>query len=175
MNTWDIFGKYYGFPQCCIDAFNAGLHIGDRVKRQFSGTGYIPCNACNQKTEAELLEAISQKRIASDPFPEEQSYEYSVMSILNSEHFSELEKAMIRDQYADNEEDGPMDIFDVIDFYFSVCSEEEAIIMSTLIDEVSNGVKSTAQIENFMNRVLVILKANEQSNKLVEELYSNTN
>jgi len=62
-------GQFYGFPQCCIDAFKTYGHVG-QAKRKLTGTGYIPCLACNEKSEAELLAAIEARRNpAAPPFP----------------------------------------------------------------------------------------------------------
>lgn len=66
---WDFWGEWYGFPTCCVEAFNRLDHIGGS-SLQLEGTGYIPCAQCNaSKTEQELREAIAAKRLAPYKFP----------------------------------------------------------------------------------------------------------
>lgn len=60
-------GVYLGFPKCCIDEFLE--ECGNKGKRKLDGTGYVPCRICNEKSEQELIEAISIKRVCKDPFP----------------------------------------------------------------------------------------------------------
>ena len=65
-----IFGKYFGFPDCCIESFYTLEHVGG-PPRKLSGTGYIPCLKCNEKTEEELIAAIQENRECKTPFPKE--------------------------------------------------------------------------------------------------------
>jgi hypothetical protein len=69
---WFLSGIYYGYPVCCIDEF---IHYGetdsyeDREKRKLCGTGYVPCEECNKKSEEELVEAINNNRLHWQKFP----------------------------------------------------------------------------------------------------------
>ena len=71
-NGWEIIGKQYGYPQCCIDEFLQLKHLGDGP-RKLCGTGYIPCVECNKKTEQELIDVINANRTHPTPFPIETS------------------------------------------------------------------------------------------------------
>jgi len=98
--AWTVLGKYYGYPQCCVAAFEVGEHILEDQLRKLTGTGYIPCRHCNTtKTEAELIEAINSNRIEQLPFPSETDYEVSVKQILSSDAFTVEEKTHIQDQF----------------------------------------------------------------------------
>ena len=66
---WEVFGRYFGYPECCIKAFLIGSHRGG-PKRKLHGTGYIPCTECNEKLECELLNSIKTNRKHYLPFPE---------------------------------------------------------------------------------------------------------
>lgn len=66
-DTFYVFGKFFGFPECCIKSFYSMEHVGDC--RKLAGTGYIPCLKCNEKTEAELIAVISKNRVCKTPFP----------------------------------------------------------------------------------------------------------
>ena len=69
---WFLSGIYYGYPVCCIDEFiyYAESDLCDeREDRQLSGTGYVPCKKCNEKSERELLDAIDNNRIHWQKFP----------------------------------------------------------------------------------------------------------
>lgn len=99
MSAWSVLGKYYGFPKCCVEAFEIGNHISEDKPRQLSGTGYIPCHHCNTtKTEDVLVAAINLNRFEPKPFPCETDYNESVQYILSSNQFSAEEKALIQDQ-----------------------------------------------------------------------------
>lgn len=76
------YGKYFGYPQCCIDAFTARLErinkTGDfsltRMQTDAqNGQGFIPCNVCSSKI---LLGGIKisdliNNRICPTPYPVE--------------------------------------------------------------------------------------------------------
>lgn len=97
LSSWDILGKYYGFPQCCIDSFNKKLHVGKGMLK-LCGTGYIPCNSCNQKSEEELLDYIANNRFALTSFPDAE-YDEAIPFILDSNDFSIKEKYIMIDQF----------------------------------------------------------------------------
>lgn len=63
------FGKFYGYPDCCIEEFVILFGKRDSSdKRKFHGTGYIPCSNCNKKSEAQLLANINAARKCLVPF-----------------------------------------------------------------------------------------------------------
>lgn len=68
-NTWLIRGRYYGYPECCIQSFLNLDHLSDPEPRKLKGTGYVPCKACNKKSEKKLIETIQSMRRALVPFP----------------------------------------------------------------------------------------------------------
>lgn len=67
-DSFYVFGTFFGFPECCIKSFYTMEHIGG-PGRKLTGTGYIPCLKCNEKTEEELIAVISENRVCKTPFP----------------------------------------------------------------------------------------------------------
>jgi hypothetical protein len=73
-------GTYFGYPSCCIDEFIAyaldsdNLNRPTRPRRQFHGTGYVPCAACDTKSRDALLETIAKNRKHSRPFPDDSGF-----------------------------------------------------------------------------------------------------
>lgn len=66
---WQQAGQQLGYPQCCIDSFSVLAHM-NKPERKLTGTGYVPCAECNQKTETELVTVIQENRDPSlPPFP----------------------------------------------------------------------------------------------------------
>lgn len=68
-------GAYFGYPSCCVQEFvdfvkhlDSGKHI-DRGLRKLTGTGYVPCVKCNEKSEQDLLSEIAKNRAHPEPFP----------------------------------------------------------------------------------------------------------
>lgn len=51
--TW---GNYYDYPACCINAFIEGRHHIEARNEIFSGSGFVPCSACDSKLEGKTLE-----------------------------------------------------------------------------------------------------------------------
>jgi hypothetical protein len=64
---WTKMGLMYGYPMCCIEEFLI-VEI-PRPVRKFSGTGYIPCAKCNEKTEQVMIDEIEKNRTWHKPFP----------------------------------------------------------------------------------------------------------
>jgi len=78
----DSLGRFYGFPDCCIDYFMSDAFWEDRKNDYiavFDGTGYIACPCCNQKVKDDLQAEINAKRSASVPFPEVTDSNYSLV------------------------------------------------------------------------------------------------
>lgn len=68
-DRFDIFGKYFGFPECCIQEFiNRTESLGDEPF-PLRGTGFVPCQCCRKKTEDELVKIINANRYCPAPFP----------------------------------------------------------------------------------------------------------
>lgn len=60
---WQKMGMHFGYPKCCADAFIRLKHISDPGPRQLNGSGYIPCNWCNEhKTTEQLINTINFNR-----------------------------------------------------------------------------------------------------------------
>lgn len=70
---FNVLGKYFGYPQCCIDSFivltgSVNNPLGAKVG---NSTGFIPCPVCAQKViseEVELKELIINRE-CPEPFP----------------------------------------------------------------------------------------------------------
>lgn len=80
---WVELGLYLGYPVCCVIDFSGRMHLAytehydllDRKARPLSGSGYVPCPLCAQKTEEELIATIVANRKCPTPFPEYTSQE----------------------------------------------------------------------------------------------------
>jgi len=69
-------GKYFGFPQCCIDYFVDKIIVKQDLSvnpgNKMYGTGYVPCPDCNKKSRVELINFINNNgRDHSKLFPSE--------------------------------------------------------------------------------------------------------
>jgi len=68
-------GEYFGYPPCCIADFIEYVLVYQkgqapiRGQRKLTGTGYVPCPKCNEKSVAELLSYIAANRQHPKPFP----------------------------------------------------------------------------------------------------------
>ena len=62
---WWLQGKYFGYPNCCIEAF-----IKDKQQQNsvFLGTGFLPCQKCNKQTPKVLIEKINTNRVCPSLF-----------------------------------------------------------------------------------------------------------
>jgi len=75
----DIFalGRKLGYPECCIAYFavrSIAFYFGKLIPipddTKLSGTGFVPCVACNEtKSEEQLLAEIARNRQVNVPFP----------------------------------------------------------------------------------------------------------
>ncbi len=75
---WQVSGLFYGYPQCCIEAFCRLDHVqheaktGDTLASDMGKkTGFIPCRQCAEKLqsgELQLTDLISGRK-ADRPFP----------------------------------------------------------------------------------------------------------
>jgi hypothetical protein len=68
-------GKYYGYPNCCINDFVIRVHNNQKVKpiQEFTGqyTGFVPCINCSKKIIKEKLSPhdIIKNRKCKSKFP----------------------------------------------------------------------------------------------------------
>lgn len=75
-DPWIALGWYFGYPECCIQAFLKLEHMQTQAspfERKLFGTGYVVCNRCNEtKDTRELLNYIAENRHPSAPhFPKQ--------------------------------------------------------------------------------------------------------
>lgn len=68
IDQWRWYGEWFGYPDCCIDAF---CNLEDKdYDNVFIGTGYVPCKSCvSNKSVGQLVSEISLRRKSSLPFP----------------------------------------------------------------------------------------------------------
>jgi hypothetical protein len=75
---WKVSGLFYGYPQCCIEAFCRLDHIreesatGDSLCAQVgNSTGFVPCRTCAEKIRdgQTTLKELVQERKCPRPFP----------------------------------------------------------------------------------------------------------
>lgn len=85
--SWEMWGKYFGYPKCCIDFF-----VSEIIPKTYNGvykppaklafTGFVPCPKCNKiKTEDQMISEINKNRLSDKPFPETSSYKQDVNNI----------------------------------------------------------------------------------------------
>ena len=75
---WRALGRYYGFPECCVEAFIALPDVMparvNSINEPWNKTGFVPCPACApvaQDFEKFVREYIQPRRICSAPFPDD--------------------------------------------------------------------------------------------------------
>lgn len=68
---WKEKGKYYGYPECCIEHFCKNTQSTDEQKRVSKGYGFIPCPSCTEKIiKGDIkLENLIKNRKCEHPFP----------------------------------------------------------------------------------------------------------
>jgi hypothetical protein len=72
LNQWVYYGRYYGFPKCCIDAFcKIGKTSKARTKAS-DGSGFIPCakHAAQINSEKIKLTSLIKNRVCKSKFPD---------------------------------------------------------------------------------------------------------
>lgn len=72
-------GRYFGYPDCCIEDFLYRVELIKALrkqglkpkppKRKLQGTGYVPCPKCNKLDAATLVRTINANRGHDKPFP----------------------------------------------------------------------------------------------------------
>lgn len=74
LHVWKMWGKYYGYPDCCVEAFLKGeQHFGG----YFSGTGFVPCEKCHFRPVEDVVQQILTNRISCEEFLDWSSRSYS--------------------------------------------------------------------------------------------------
>lgn len=63
-------GLYFGYPDCCIDNYNAAYDRGERLQYQGAG-GFIPCPTCLAKADKDPkgLGSLIVNRVCARPYP----------------------------------------------------------------------------------------------------------
>lgn len=161
LTSWDVFGKYYGFPQCCISEFHTDIHQLEGVPRKLNGSGYIPCSACNEKTEEELIATINSNRFEAQAFPYESRHQDAVDYILTSPHFTPLECELVLQHVANVKKSDEDDaLFDNHEYYYEICTESEAVILSGLVTAMQND--SGDNEDSIFYQIIELLRAKEE-------------
>lgn len=72
-------GKYYGYPDCCIEYFTGRalmirllgrrVSLSEKQEEVNGGTGFIPCPSCAEKVTKDTLHTLIKDRKCPSPFP----------------------------------------------------------------------------------------------------------
>ena len=70
-HRYELLGKYYGYPKCCIDSFIIDTKRTQSQIYVHRGLGFIPCNNCATKimNGENTIEELIKNRICSKVFP----------------------------------------------------------------------------------------------------------
>lgn len=173
VNTWELFGRFYGYPTCCVAAFINMEHLVNKTKRQFNGTGYIPCSSCNNLSEAELLATIASNRLCSQPFPEEGDLLVVLDTMLASDRFSDIEKAEIvlfKEDYEANqqEQERQPSLMNAIDIFMENANKKQYRKAEALFEKLM-----AADIEEFpvvLSEMKELIRTCPASAKILDQL-----
>jgi len=68
---YKLLGKYYGYPECCINSFIDDTKRTRTQRYVHKGLGFIPCNNCATKimNGENTIEQLIKNRIFSKAFP----------------------------------------------------------------------------------------------------------
>lgn len=77
MQHFISYGRYFGYPDCCIEDFvkrvkqfkEGKVGVRPKEKRKLHGTGYVPCPECNKLDKKTLVATIKANRAHDQPFP----------------------------------------------------------------------------------------------------------
>ncbi len=71
---WSAFGKFYGYPECCVEWFikRKSLRLTKQQERIHGGNGFIPCPSCAKKITEETINQLITNRICSRDYPNEE-------------------------------------------------------------------------------------------------------
>ena len=64
---WRKSGEHFGYPECCIKAFLTGDYS---EYNPYNGTGYRPCESCEELSMKEVIIGINKNRAHPYPFPD---------------------------------------------------------------------------------------------------------
>jgi hypothetical protein len=84
--AWKMIGKYFGYPNCCIESFLKEKKINKKQLKVSNGTGFIPCSECVKKITRETLGTLINNRICPTAFPE-----------VDEKHFDEFFKGQFEE------------------------------------------------------------------------------
>ena len=73
MSQWIKYGKRFGFPECCIEAFVERNILPNRIQKRIgNNTGFIPCSYCCWKVLSGKckLEDLIKDRKERKAFPQ---------------------------------------------------------------------------------------------------------
>lgn len=76
-DTFEEYGEYFGYPECCIQAFMTMNHMHSEDWRRYPlhGTGFVCCPTCAEsKTEQQLMDEINARRDHPRPFPDDRAF-----------------------------------------------------------------------------------------------------
>jgi hypothetical protein len=84
INYRELFGKYYGYPKCCIDSFIIGTKKTRNQRYSHKRLGFIPCNNCATKImNGEItIEQLIKNRIYSKAFPKNSRKKERICKVL---------------------------------------------------------------------------------------------
>ncbi|WNV46013.1 hypothetical protein [Aeromonas phage AerS_266] len=73
IDKWVVYGILHGYPSCCIKAFSTcDVFAMQHYKSSaftLNGTGFVPCDICNNRTSESLIAEINQNRLVNYKFP----------------------------------------------------------------------------------------------------------
>lgn len=71
---WDFMGRYYGYPQCCIDWFTStpiGRPLTNQQELVHGNKGFIPCPSCAEKVNQSTIDSLIRNRSCPNAYPKE--------------------------------------------------------------------------------------------------------
>ncbi|UOX39537.1 hypothetical protein [Aeromonas phage ZPAH34] len=73
LDSWTVTGILLGYPSCCVRAFSTGsvFEMAHYKNGPFTlqGTGFVPCDKCNDRSPESLITEINQHRLVNYKFP----------------------------------------------------------------------------------------------------------
>jgi hypothetical protein len=73
LRTYEDYGRYFGYPECCIAWFSAyaGSRLTPKQSACHHNRGFIPCPACAETVTGDTLHTLIADRQCPTPFPED--------------------------------------------------------------------------------------------------------
>ena len=100
LNDWHLLGKYYGYPDCCIDAFIRGDYHAEEYPVP-DGLPFLPCKKCAGNPVAELLIGVKENRFCKAGFDKKRHTRPEWVDVIGyyAFHYTRLEKYIdLRDE-----------------------------------------------------------------------------